>query len=118
MLEADQRGSDGGLGLSVGTNGISVYEHGDSYMPPVAVYVGSLATGVWHDIMITCTDRVSRIYLNGALVHTGLQSSKQTVYAPFRLGNTNLYGGFVGLVSHVALYDYVLTPAALGKATV
>ena len=36
LFGADQRGSvDAGAGISVGTNGISVNEHADSYMPAV-----------------------------------------------------------------------------------
>lgn len=31
---------DGGSGLSIGTNGISAYEHGSSYMPALAVFRG------------------------------------------------------------------------------
>src|SRR5207247_10233484 len=34
-----------GAGLSVGTNGISVYEHGANYMPALAVYEGPIGTG-------------------------------------------------------------------------
>src|SRR5205807_9751743 len=34
-----------GAGLSVGTNGVSVYEHGSSYMPALAVYAGPIGNG-------------------------------------------------------------------------
>src|SRR5206468_3361469 len=34
-----------GAGLSVGTNGVSVYEHGANYMPALAVYEGPVGTG-------------------------------------------------------------------------
>ncbi len=38
-----EAGSDAGVGVSVGTNGVSVYEHGDNYMPASLVYQGALS---------------------------------------------------------------------------
>ncbi len=45
-----QHGGDlnAGAGLSVGTNGIAVYEHGSDYMPATAVYPTELEIGRAH----------------------------------------------------------------------
>ncbi len=42
--------ADGGAGLSVGTNGILVYEHGSSYMPATAVYQADIGND-WNHII-------------------------------------------------------------------
>jgi hypothetical protein len=41
---------DAGMGVSIGTNGIAVYEHSGYYMPPLANYNGNLATSTWHHL--------------------------------------------------------------------
>ncbi len=94
-FEAEQGGSDiAGAGLSVGTNGISVYELSSSYMPPLAVYSGIIGTN-WNHITVTYSNRVPRIFLNGQLVRTGLTSPRVQVNSPYRLGGNN-YGYFAG----------------------
>ncbi len=107
LFGADYRGTDGGAGVSVGTNGISVYEHGSSYMPALAVYSGGLEPG-WNHVVVTYTDRQPRIYLNGQLVRIGIRSQRPAVYAPVRFG-TGQYGLFTGSIDEVAVYDRPLT---------
>jgi hypothetical protein len=98
--------ADAGMGVSVGTNGISVYEHSSAYMPAIAVYEGSLGTG-WNHIAVTYTNRQARIYLNGVLVRTGLTSPKGNVLAPVRLGSGAFgYGAFGGIVDKVCVLNY------------
>lgn len=104
---------DSGAGISIGTNGISVYEHGSSYLPPLAVYAGTLGTD-WNHVAVTYTNKQPRIYLNGYLVHTGLTSLRNNVYAPIRLGYGQ-YGSFSGTVDEVAIYDDALTEKEILK---
>lgn len=108
LFEPDYRGSEGGAGLSVGTNGISVYEHGSTYLPATAVYSGNVGSGFVH-VVVTYTNKQPRIYLNGTLVRTGLISPKANVWAPTALA-LHSYGRFAGTVDEVAIYDKPLTP--------
>ncbi len=101
------RGSNSGAGVSVGTNGISVYEHGSSYMPPLAVYESDIGTG-WNHIVVTYTNKQPRIYLNGYLVHTGLTSPRPNVNAPTQFGGGQ-YGFFTGTVDEVGVFGNALT---------
>ncbi len=98
---------DAGAGVSVGTNGISVYEHGSGYMPPLAVFHADIGTD-WNHIVVTYTNKQPRIYLNGELVRTGLVSQRDNVFAPNTVGGDG-YGWFKGVVDHVRIYDRVLT---------
>ena|GEM_PF-1621226 len=109
----DNKDADAGAGVSVGTNGISVYEHGNAYMPPLAVYDAAIGTG-WNHVAVTYTDRQPRIYLNGVLVREGLLSPKGTVYAPRFAGVTaGFYGTFSGNIDELRVYDRPLSAAAI-----
>ncbi len=109
----DNKDTDAGAGISVGTNGISVYEHGNGYMPPLAVYDAAIGTG-WNHVAVTYTDRQPRIYLNGVLVREGLLSPKSTVYAPKFAGvSTGFYGTFSGNIDELRVYNRPLSEAAI-----
>lgn len=102
---------DSGMGISVGANGISVYEHSGGYMPALAKYdaTASPLSG-WNHIMVTYTNKKPRIYLNGTLVHTGLTSPRSNVYVSTSLcADTSNYGYFSGMVDEVSVYGSALT---------
>ncbi len=95
--------SQAGAGLSVGTNGISVYEHGDSYMPALAVYAGAIGTG-WNHIIVVYNNKQPSIFLNGVPVHTGYTSYRSEVHAPLSMGGLYApYGMFPGRMDEVRL---------------
>ncbi len=105
----DNKDTDAGAGVSVGTNGISVYEHGNAYMPPLAVYDTYIGTG-WNHVAVTYTDRQPRIYLNGVLVREGLLSPRNAVYAPQFAGvSDGFYGVFSGNIDDIRIYDRPLS---------
>ena len=102
---------DAGMGVSVGMNGISVYEHSGGYMPPIAVYSGSLGTG-WNHLIVTYTNKQPRIYLNGNLVRTGLASPRTNVYVTDSVcSDAAPYGYFTGAVDEVNIYSTALSAA-------
>ncbi len=98
------------VGISVGTNGVSVYEHGDAYMPALAVYSGTISSTDWTRITVTYINKQPRIYVNGTLVRTGLTSPRTNVYAPNTLGG-GAYGYFPGGIDEVRVYHRALTDA-------
>lgn len=104
---AENQATNGGAGLSVGTNGITVYEHGSGYMPPIAVYQGNVGTG-WNHIMVVYDDHTPMIYLNGELVRVGLTSTKTLVYAPVHLGYGS-YGNLQGYMDEIAVWNRALS---------
>jgi hypothetical protein len=62
--------TNGGAGLSVGTNSISVYEHGGGYMPVIAGYVAEIGDD-WNHIMIVYDNKLPTIYLKPRLYRSG-----------------------------------------------
>lgn len=101
---------NGGVGVSVGTNGISVYEYyNSSSLPAIAVYKGYLGTG-WNHIVITYEERLPRIYLNGILVHVGLNPPRNNSYAPFWVGGRASAGQrFNGEMVGLHIWDRTLS---------
>jgi hypothetical protein len=110
-----QHGGDlnAGAGLSIGTNGVSVYEHGSDYMPATAVYETELGDD-WNHIMIVYDNKRPTIYLNGRAVVTGFSSPRAVVSAPIQFGGM-AYGYFEGMMDEVRIYNRVLSPAEVKK---
>lgn len=100
-----------GAGVSVGTNGISVGEHADSYMPTTLVWNGTI-TG-WTHVAIVYTNRVPSLYVNGAWVATGVVSGKTTVYPSIGSGASASYGAYYGGLDNVRYWNRALSAAEI-----
>jgi hypothetical protein len=114
LLFPPQGGAYAGAGLSVGTNGITVYEHGDNYMPARAVYSGNGMTGnLFKVIELAYLNREPTILLNGQVVVTGWPSPRTLVMIGSELGGSTAAAGannfFQGDVGEVLIYDRTLT---------
>jgi len=95
-----------GVGVSVGTNGVSVFELADNFMPSLLVADRSLAG--WNQITVVYEDRQPRLYVNGVLAQTGLKSTK-IVHPDFRLGGAAGLGWYQGKLDDIRVYPRVLT---------
>ncbi|RLD11810.1 MAG: hypothetical protein DRI44_02720 [Chlamydiae bacterium] len=80
-----------GAGISVGTNGIVVYEHGDSYMPAVLAWKSDTPLTDWMQISIIYSNKTPILYVNGIKMKTGLTSTK-TVHP-----SAESFGGISGI---------------------
>ena len=96
-----------GAGLSVGTNGVSVYEHGANYMPALAVYDGPLGTSP-AIISVNYSNKQPLLYVQGNLARAGVHSPRVTVTAPTQIGS-GAYGAFAGDVAEILVYDRALS---------
>lgn len=101
-----------GFGVSIGSNGVSVYAHGPSYMPPLLVYEHSMIG--WHYVAINVEDNVPTLFVDGKKVQTGVKATKSVVFFPEAFG-AGPYGNFVGALEDVRVYDHVLSPEAILK---
>jgi hypothetical protein len=63
-----------GAGISVGTNGVCVFEHSARYLAPVLVHQGPVPG--WTHVAVVYRDREPSLYLNGKQVRTGLRGPK------------------------------------------
>ncbi|NQY67364.1 MAG: LamG domain-containing protein, partial [Flavobacteriales bacterium] len=119
LIGAAHRSGDGGVGISVGTNGVSVYEHGSNYMPALLVWTGTIST--WTHIAVVYTAKQPTLYVNGTLVATGLTSLKANVYPSLGITPNGVnngigggdYGYYSGQVDDFRLWDVSRTPAEI-----
>ena len=99
-----------GVGVSIGTNCVSVYEHGGYYLPPLLVWPGSLIE--WTFIAVVYTANRPVLYINGVLakqgeLSIGVPQLYMTSIAAFN------YGNYVGDLDEIRVYNRSLTPSAI-----
>ena len=102
-----------GAGVSVGTNGISVFEHSTDYIPSLLVYEGLLSG--WNHIAIVYNNKTPSLYLNGQFIKTGLKSN-YIVHPSFQLGEipgNNNYGAYQGSLDEVRIWNNAKTQAEI-----
>jgi hypothetical protein len=96
-----------GAGVSVGTNGVSVFEHAGAHMPSLLVHEAALSG--WVHVAVVFERRVPKLYLNGAPVRTGVPSTKTVHPSPATVGHA--YGFYRGLVDDIRVYSRALSAA-------
>ena len=109
-----------GVGISVGTNGVSVFEHSDNYLPALLVHDTPL-TG-WTHIAVTYmwepADLIfgtpagwrPTLHINGGFAKAGVMTTKTAVHCvPADIGASAAgYGAYHGRIDDVRIYDRVL----------
>jgi len=98
--------ANAGMGISAGTNGVSLYEHGSSYMPALASFEGSL-TAPWNLVAATYSNRVPHLAVNGVPGPMGPPSTRARVSAPTEIGSGS-YGAFAGDIAEIIGFDRAL----------
>ena len=108
ILGANFVGSpDAGFGISIGTNGVSTYEHSASYMPSLMVYETTITS--FTQIVIAYTNKQPSLYINGNFIKTGLTSPRTNVYLLGNLIGYGSYGYYQGQLAILREYDKSLT---------
>lgn len=99
-------------GISVGTNGISVFVHSDNLLSSPLVYSTNLHG--WHHVAVVIQQRQPLLYLDGALVHVGLAIPK-TVHpsADVSRNASSGYGPFTGSVTDLRIWGYPRSQTAI-----
>lgn len=100
-----------GAGISVGTNGVSVFEHAPGYMPSVLVH--DMALTGWTHVAVVYENGTPTLYLNGAKAETGLKSGK-IVHPSAAIGGSP-YGWFQGTLDDVRIYAKALSEAQVAE---
>ncbi|SJZ82152.1 repeat domain (List_Bact_rpt) [Trichlorobacter thiogenes] len=102
--------TEAGAGVSVGTNGIMVTEHAGDYLPAPLVYPlvdGDMPSDGWLHIAVVYESQTPKLYVNGVLKQTGLNSGR-TVYPSSQFGGTS-YGFYSGLLDELHIFNRALT---------
>ncbi len=101
-------GANAGAGISIGTNGVSVFEHGAGYLPSLLVWEGNISG--WTHVAVVYNAKTPSLYINGALVRTGLTSVRPSVSPSAGVG-TGTYGRYQGSIDNYRIWNYARTPA-------
>ncbi len=98
---------DAGAGVSIGTNGISVYEHGSGYMPALLTYERPIGSDL-QVLAVNYDNHLPSLDIQGLAVRTGVASLRREVWAPVEMG-AGAYGAFKGDLLEVLVYRRSLT---------
>lgn len=99
-------GNHVGAGFSVGTNGVSVYEHAADYMPAVLVYAHALSG--WTHVAVVYESGAPTLYVNGVAVQKGPPSPRAYVHPSLGCGG-GYYGYFSGRIDELRVWSRVRT---------
>lgn len=113
IIGATQRGGDRGVGLSVGTNGVCVFEHGPGNIYSLLTWAGTLSS--FTNILVTYTNKEPRLYINGVLVRTGLTGTSTSWLNLLEIGTTATYGYYSGYVGPIHFYNRILTTSEIER---
>ena len=98
------------VGVSVGTNGVSLVEHDAGHAPVPLVYQGDM-TG-WNHVSVVYINRVPHLYVNGVLARIGLQSIRANIFPV--VGTTGIWSGwFSGQIDNLRIFNISKTPAQI-----
>ena len=105
-------GGIAGVGVSVGTNGISVFEHGSGHLPSLLVH--NMTISDWTHIVVVYDNKVPKLYVNGVFIKNGVTSTRTSVFPAHTLGDgSNSYGLFNGYVDEYGVWAEALTAAEI-----
>lgn len=104
---------DAGSGISVGTNGVSVYEHSASYMPALLSHEVTITSPV--HIVVNYTNKQPSLYLNGNFIKNGFTSPRTNVKITTELIGRHEYGSFNGILYNAKFYNRVLSAAEVAQ---
>jgi RHS repeat-associated protein len=101
-----------GVGVSVGTNGISVYEHAAAYLAPLLSWSGTISG--WTHIAVVYINKKPRLYVNGELVKIGLTSTKGTVVPSYNFTG-HPYGVMNGSLDEIRIWNVARTEEQINE---
>lgn len=100
-----------GAGLSVGANGISVYEHAVNYLPPLLTWSGKIDK--WTHVAVVYFNNKPSLYIDGVLVKQGLQSLRNVHPGIYGFGKMVNYGNYYGSLDEVKVFPFVLSASEI-----
>jgi subtilisin-like proprotein convertase family protein len=106
-------GTNGGIGVSIGTNGVEVIQHGASHFPVTLSHAVSISNSTFTHIAIVHSSNVPTLYINGQLIKTGLSSLRPTFPSCGVSGGS--YGYFAGDLDNIRVWSSARTAAEISS---
>jgi hypothetical protein len=106
---------EAGVGVSVGTNGIAIFEHSIEYLPALLVLYTPISSTSWTHIAVVYTNKTPTLYINGVFAKTGLTSNRPKVHPSSSLGDPSHlnYGPFDGSIDEVRVWAVSLSASTI-----
>jgi hypothetical protein len=98
-------------GLSIGQNGVVVYEHSANYYVPVLVHATSISD--WTHVAVVYQDGMPTLYLNGKQARQG-KNGPHLVHSPVPFSE-NITPAFRGKLGAFSEFPEALTPEKIGQ---
>lgn len=95
-----------GVGISIGTNGISIFEHTAVHLPATLVY--QVLIDNWTHIAIVYEEKTPFLYINGNFIKKGLTSTKEFLFPSGVFGGFD-YGYYKGEICNLRVWSYART---------
>jgi hypothetical protein len=109
--------SQANMAVSVGTNGISVFEFAySSYLPSLLVYDAPISG--WTHVAVVYRNNRPSLYVNGVHVRDGLQSSRDVFVSHIFGNNPYSSGQFIGQLDEIGIYNRALTQEEIAAIAV
>ena len=110
LMYPRQADSNSGVGVSLGTNGVSIYEHGNFSLPAVCVVSEDLSD--WNFYSIVVSNNQSNLYLNGSFKRAALNSGRQ-LYRSTEIAQNYGSDGYLGYLDEFRIYDQALSASEI-----
>ncbi len=100
-----------GAGVSVGRNGIGVFEYANGYLPSLLTWTGELSG--WTHVAVVYSNRTPRLFLNGQLARAGRGSAMTFVHPSASGFGGNSFGLYAGRSWNYRVWNRALSPAEI-----
>ncbi|TYR81751.1 glycosyltransferase [Priestia megaterium] len=91
-----------GIGVSVGTNGVSVYEHTTDHLVATLVYTAPIND--WTHIAVVYINKTPYLYINRKFAKKGLTSRKKILVPSGVFGGLKPYGFYIGSLKEIRIW--------------
>jgi glycosyltransferase involved in cell wall biosynthesis len=94
---------EAGIGISIGTNGITIFEQKNDSLVATLVYQTKITE--WIHVTVVYKQRVPYLFLNGKLVKKGTKGITRYIFPSLPSDDSN-EGKFIGGISEVKIWNY------------
>jgi RNA polymerase sigma factor (sigma-70 family) len=102
-----EAGKEAGCGISVGTNGIGLFEHTHDNLPCVVEYETAIKD--WTHVAVAYAKGVPTLYVNGGAVKTGARSAWSVFPGTYFSDPRTGYGPYLGLIDEPMVFNRALS---------
>ena len=109
LIYPDNNNTDAGAGISIGTNGINVFEHGNGFFPTPLTISTPISSTSFTNITLVYINKSPNLYINNSFIKTGLTTASPITYSSSKYIGGFVYGNYAGSSAIIRVYNRALT---------